>query len=287
MKSLLVLLVLCSTVACHEQKHVKKALTDFPVLKNDTVTPVMILGTFHFNYSENGSDVKGVNNFDISSEKRQKELHVLIEKIKAFKPTKIAVEKMLYYQTYNDSLFNAYTAGNWKLGKHETYQVGFRLAKELGLNGVSCVDTRPQQIELDTTVSDLEAYARQRGELELWEAYNEPNKQTNTYIDSIRAEMNLTDYLIFLNSDKVKRRYKQFYLTGLVTVGTGDTYIGADLTGYWYRRNTRIFTNIKKLAATKNERILVIYGNSHAWILEELFATSPEFKVIEAEKILR
>jgi Family of unknown function (DUF5694) len=280
-------LILCCHLLCQGQAMVRKALNNFPVLKKDINIPILILGTFHFDYTQNISDVKGENNFDVTSEKRQKELLVLIEKIKAFKPTKIAVEKMLPNQLLMDSLYKAYTAGTWQLGKNEVYQIGFRLAKELGLNGVSCVDTRPDQIEVDTTISDWELYAKQRGELEKWEAYNEPNNQANTYIESLRTSMTIADYLNFLNNDKVKRRYKQFFLTGLVEVGTGHTYAGADLTGYWYRRNTRIFANIKRLVTSEDERILVIYGNSHAWVLEELFNASPEFKTIKVNKILR
>jgi Family of unknown function (DUF5694) len=287
MRTFLLTLILFSTLPCLGQESIKKALDNFPVLKKDTVIPIMILGTFHFNFSENISDVKGENNFDIYAEKRQKELLILIEKIKKFKPTKIAVEMMLPNQPYLDSLFKSYSTGSWTLGKNEVYQVGFRLAKELGLNGVSCVDTRPEQIEVDTTIADWESYAKQRGELENWEAYNEPNKQANDYIEDVRGRMTMTDYLIFLNSEKVKRRYKQFFLTGLVDVGSGHTYVGADLTGYWYRRNTRIFSNIKKLVTSENEKILVIYGNSHAWVLEELFDASPEFKTIKVDKVLQ
>lgn len=279
--------ILCCNLLCLGQASVRNALNNFPVLKQENNIPILILGTFHFNYSQNISDVKGENNFDISAENRQKELLLLIEKLKTFKPTKIAVEMMLPNQPLMDSLFKAYCAGTWQLGKNEVYQVGFRLAKELGLNGVSCVDTRPDQVEVDTTVSDWELYAKQRGELEKWEAYNGPNNQANTYIEGLRTSMTITDYLNFLNNDKVKRRYKQFFLTGLVEVGTGDTYVGADLTGYWYRRNTRIFANIKRLVTSENERILVIYGNSHAWVLEELFKASPEFKTIKVNKILR
>lgn len=280
-------LTLFCTLSCLAQEGTKKALDNFPVLKKDIEIPVLVLGIFHFDFTQNVSDVKGENNFDVYAEKRQKELLSLIEKLKAFKPTKIAVEIMLPSQQIMDSLFKAYSAGTWRLGKNEVYQVGFRLAKELGLNGVSCVDTRPEQVEVDTTISDWELYAKQRGELEKWEAYNEPNKQANTYIEGLRTSMNITDYLIFLNNDKVKRRYKQFFLTGLVEVGTGHTYVGADLTGYWYRRNARIFANIKRLVTSENERILVIYGNSHAWVLEELFNASPEFETIKVDKIIK
>ena len=279
--------ILCGAFSCLAQESVKKALDQFPILEKQNKIPIMVLGTFHFNFSQNVSDMKGEDNFDVYANKRQEELNILIKKLKAFKPTKIAVEMMLPEQAMMDSLFKAYCDGTWKLGRNEVYQVGFRLAKELGLKGVSCVDTRPEQVELDTTVTDLELYAKQRGELEKWEAYNEPNKRTNTYIEKLRTNMSISDYLIFLNTDKVKRRYKQFFLTGLVEVGTGHTYIGADLTGYWYRRNTRIFANVKRLVSSENERILIIYGNSHAWVLEELFKASPEFTTIQVDKIIR
>jgi Family of unknown function (DUF5694) len=186
-KKLIVLtLILYFTLSSLAQEGIKKALDSFPTLKKDTLTSIMILGTFHFNFDQNVSDVNGENNFHIYSEERQKELQILIKKIRKFKPTKIVVEIMLPNQLKMDSLFKAYSAGTWKLGKNEVYQVGFRLAKELGLNGVSCVDTR-------------------------------------------------------------------------------------------------IFANIKRLVKSENERILVIYGNSHAWVLEELFATSPEFKIIKVD----
>ncbi len=161
------------------------------------------------------------------------------------------------------------------------------MAKELGLKGVSCVDTRPSQTEVNTTIEDWELYAEKRNELAKFQAYDEPNNQTNSYIDALRSEMTIEEYLLFLNNKKTKLRYKQFFLTGLVNLGAGDTYLGADLTGYWYRRNTRIFANIKNLIETNEEKILVIYGNSHTWILEELFDASPEFRVINIEKILK
>ena len=279
--------LLLFSLSCMGQESIKKALDNLPVPKENKPIQIMILGTFHFNDAENVSDVKGENNFDITTEKRQSELNSVIEKIKRFKPTKIAVEMMISDQRLLDSLYNAYTNGVWKLGRNETYQIGFRLAKELGIKGVSCVDTRPPQIEIDTTVADWEVYAEDRNELVKWQAYNEPNEQTNSYIEGLKSQMTIKDYLLFMNSKKTKLRYKQFFLTGLVNVGAGDTYLGADLTGYWYRRNTRIFSNIKNLVETNEERILVIYGNSHAWVLEELFDASPEFQVIKVEKILK
>ncbi|MES3018115.1 MAG: DUF5694 domain-containing protein [Bacteroidota bacterium] len=279
-------ILLCS-LSAYSQKSVQNALDGLPTLRENKPAQIMILGTFHFNFAQNGSDVKGENNFDITSEKSQAELNSIIEKIKVFKPTKIAVEMMMPDQRKLDSLYKAYLNGTWKLGRNETYQLGFRLAKELGLQGVSCVDVRPPQIEIDTTVSDWDVYAKNRNEQIKMDAYNKPNAEANAYMDDQRGQMHLNDYLVFLNDEKTKLRYKQFFLTGLVNLGAGDTYIGADLTGYWYRRNTRIFTNIKNLVQTDEERILVIYGNSHAWVLQELFSASPEFRIVKVENVLK
>lgn len=274
------------SLACFGQVSLKSAIKDLPMLKQDEAVKIMILGTFHFDYNENISDVKGENNFDINSQIRQEQLNEVIEKIKLFNPTKIAVEMMVDDQHFMDSMYESYQSNKLLPGKNEAYQIGFKLGDELGLTRINCVDNRPEQIEINHTIDDWEEYAKKRNELQLWKAYDTPNEETNNYIDSIRQLMTLNDYFIFLNSEKNKLRHKQFFLTGLVNLGAGDTYLGADLTGYWYRRNTRIFTNIKKLAKTKQERILVIYGNSHAWVLEELFNASPEFEVIEVEDIL-
>lgn len=93
---------------------------------------------------------------------------------------------MLPQQKRLDSLYNAYVPGDWNLGSNEAYQIGFRLAKELGLKGVSCADTRPPQIEIDTTITDWEEYAEARNELAKWQAYDEPNNQANAYIEALK-----------------------------------------------------------------------------------------------------
>ena len=275
-----------ASAAIPRHETLRHALDGLPVPDREDRTEIMILGAFHFSHADNVSDVKGEDDLDIESEARQAELRVVIDRLKRFKPTQIAVEMMAADQARQDALFKAYAAGTWALGRNETYQLGFRLARELGIDGVSCVDTRPPQIEVDGTMQDWEAYARDRGELARWQANNEPNRQANAYIDALKNRMTLGEYLRFINDGRTKRRFKQFFVTGLVDVGVGDTYLGADLTGYWYRRNTRIFSNIKSLATDRDDRILVIYGASHAWVLEELFDASPEFRVIDVDTVL-
>jgi len=63
-----------------------------PGLDTDVPKPkVMIVGTFHFNNP--GLDYTKAERDSILSEKRQKEVRELIDRLKAFKPTKIAIEE--------------------------------------------------------------------------------------------------------------------------------------------------------------------------------------------------
>ena len=65
-----------------------------------------------------------------------------------------------------------------------------------------------------------------------------------------------------------------------------DNQRGADILSiWWYNRNMRIFRNLQDMNTSKNDRILVIFGNVHASILRQLLESSPEFKYIEFDQL--
>ncbi|MEM8892408.1 MAG: DUF5694 domain-containing protein [Bacteroidota bacterium] len=240
----------------------------------------MVLGSFHFNRSRDGSDVVGKNHMDVRTKENQEDLGEIVNKIaEEFKPTIIAVEWRPENQEIMDSLYREYRKGNWELGLHESFQMGFRLAEKMGLDRIHCIDNRPPQPETVVSLDDWDAYAKEMGQEEIWHEYDEANQAFNTYTDDLQNELGLGEYLHYLNSEAFAKRSKQLWLTGLVNLGDGDRFVGADLTGHWYRRNTRIFVRARNLAESKSERILIIYGNAHKWILDELFEASPEFEL--------
>lgn len=61
--------LLLFSLTCLGQTNVKKALDELPMPKENTPAQIMILGTFHFNYAENSSDVKKEDNFNINTGK--------------------------------------------------------------------------------------------------------------------------------------------------------------------------------------------------------------------------
>ncbi len=286
----LLLIIGCNPDTSLDQKNdlseddeaVAEFIKDIPQVTSPYKHKVMVLGTFHFDRDRDGSDVVAKNHLDITTEESQHQIESLVNQIASeFKPTMIAVEWMPAYQPRLDSLYNEYKNGQWALENHEAFQIGFRLAKQMGLSGVHCVDNRPPQPESVHDIDDWDAYAAGLNQEVMVNEYNEDNNTFNQFMDDMLSKADLIQYLKLKNSPEHLRRYKQFSFTGLVNLGYKDTYVGADFTGNWYRRNTRILVNIRNLSKTENERVLVIYGAAHKWVLDELFDGSPEFEVVQ------
>ena len=264
------------------------AIQNFPAIENEPTHRVLTLGVFHFDRSRDGSDVVASNHIDITTDQNQKELDSLIQKLVLFNPSKIAVEWRPEYQNWMDSLYMEYINGNYVLGKNEAFQIGFKLAKLLGHEKVYCIDNNPPLPESLNEIDDWEAYADSLGHLELWQSFDQENLRYNTYMDTIQRHLNVTDYLLLINSEENSIRNKQLWTTGLVNVGYLDKYVGADLLGRWFRRNARIYANSKNLVSPKsNENLLIIYGGAHKWILDELFESHPDFQVEQLNTLLQ
>jgi len=241
---------------------------------------VLVLGSAHFDRSTNGSDVVGKNVIDITSAQNQKEVDALVTMIvNEFKPTIVAIEFMPKHQKAIDTIYARYLRGEWKLKKNEAYQIGFRVAQKMKLSTVYCIDNRPPQTESITSIDDWDKHAEDMHHTGIWHEYDNENNEYNAFMDNLQSKTGVLGYLEVANSKETSKRNKQLWLTGLVNLGHGESYLGADLTGNWYRRNTRLFTNARNLCKTKNEKVLIIYGLAHKWVLDELFEGSPEFIV--------
>jgi hypothetical protein len=263
------------------------AINKFPSINKNPKHKVLTLGVFHFDRSRDGSDIVAKNHIDVTTEQNQSELDFIIQRLEDFNPAKIAVEWRPEYQKMLDSLYQEYISGNYKLGKNEAFQIGFKLAKILGHDKVYCVDNNPPLPESINEIEDWEIYADSLGQLGLWRSYDQENARYNTFMDTIQRHLNVKDYLLLINSRKNVIRNKQLWTTGLVNVGYLDKYVGADLLGRWYRRNSRIYANSKNLVNTDSkENLLIIYGGAHKWILDELFQSSPDFEVVQFNKLM-
>src|ERR1700722_19370339 len=98
---------------------------------------ILVLGTYHM--SNPGRDLHNMQADNVLSPKRQQEIAQLIELLKKFQPTKIAIEAEFGSQRVGRE-YSDYLAGKYTLSPNEIDQIGYRLAKELGHRAVYAVD---------------------------------------------------------------------------------------------------------------------------------------------------
>jgi hypothetical protein len=91
-----------------------------------------------------------------------------------------------------------------------------------------------------------------------------------------------------MNSAERVRAGHGHYLTGKFHAVRGDDYFGPDnLSGWWYNRNLRIFANVTALAASPEDRVLVLIGAGHLPVLLHAAQSSPEVDWVEVESVLK
>ena len=251
-------------------------------------TKVMTLGVFHFDYPN--LDVKKTSDkdkIDVLAPEYQEEIKRIAAALEEFKPTQIFVEAGAQKQKKIDSLYNTYKEGKYNRGRNEVEQLGFRLAKQLNLNEVNCIDTWGKLYEsLNYLLSDTSSRAK------AFEKYYFNNPDT---VYSAAEKSNSADSKNII-SDLIKINYPQrikeslgSYLIGHFKYEEkeGD-YTGADFeAGRWFDRNLRIFRNVQRHITKDTDRILVIFGAGHMNVLNYLFECSPEFELVSPEPYLR
>ncbi len=105
--------------------------------QSDARPEILVLGTYHM--ANPGHDIHNLQADDVLSPKRQQEITQLIEVLKRFHPTKIAIESDVSGQRATQQ-YSDYLAGKYTLSRNEIDQIGYRLAKELGHRAIYPVD---------------------------------------------------------------------------------------------------------------------------------------------------
>ena len=231
---------------------------------------VLVLGAYHM--ANPGRDIFNMKADDVLAPKRQAEIVQLMEVLKRFQPTKIAIEADIYSkrrpQEYSD-----YLAGKYTLTANEIDQIGYRLAKEMGHRAIYPVD-----VDGDFPFQRLVNYAKGSGRSKEMEALmaevGEMVKAQDQYLQS----HTVLDMLLYMNADQKVAADVGFYFRQAHLGEAGD-WAGADLVADWYRRNIRIYSNIVRLVDSSNEKILVIYGAGHLGWLQQMFANDPSFRL--------
>jgi hypothetical protein len=237
---------------------------------------VMCLGVYHF--SNPGLDAVKSSVQDMMSDKRQAEVQQVVDQIRKFRPTKIAIEWPTERQAKVNEEYQAYQQNKRPLKVYEHEQIGFRLAKIFKHTTVFAVDHK-LDLDFDAPFNFLKVHNPTA-----LKAINEQLPLIGKAMTEIDQKYTVSQILSIYNTHEAIQQNHRFYVK-LAEYTDGIQYPGADMLATWYQRNVRIYANIKKIT-TPGDRVLVIFGAGHIKILNDLFVESGEFEVVSPEKYL-
>lgn len=239
-------------------------------------------------------------NTDVLTPKRQAELSTVCDQLQRFRPDAILVEELPERQPRLDSLYALYRQGRLDLntlpgGRSETYQLGFVLAKRLGLERVYCINapggTSQSILHEGTNIKLYEDATTEH------RAFNAPKIQAWE-----SGSLSMSGMLGFVNSPVLLQQlHTLVYRTpARVTDGTlkpdpmvdasfvSPHYVGAEFISVIYNRDLKIYSNIVTTQlATRKTRLLTIIGARHIGSLQGMFHSDPAYQVVEASKYLK
>lgn len=242
---------------------------------------LLVLGSAHFNAS--GQDNINFDIENVLSPQRQIEMAALVEQLAEFKPTHIAIEIPSKYQSGLDKRYLDYREGRYELSRNEADQIGLRLAAKLGLDAIYAVDWNdnpPGDIEKDY---DWPSFANTHGLEDKLAAITDPVRASEFYIPL--KDQSIITWMKQLNHpDQLAASHKLYF--DIAMIGTGEEMPGANWVGTWYARNLKIFSRLVNLAKNPEDRVLIIYGQGHAYLLQQFAREAGAFRVIDVDSVL-
>jgi hypothetical protein len=248
-------------------------------------TPLLILGTFHMEGSD--QDAVKAKPGDMTTPRRQREIAELVDRLSAFRPTRVAVESSRISSYWNER-YAKWRQERGALGENEIEQLGFRVADAAGLESLSPVDY-PMWMD-GTTAADRHDPRPQSASAPVAPPATSPlladlEAQVAADLDLL-SRSSVSEYLVYLNSPARAVKNQRWDVLSNLAPGAGTSmYETTDYATYWYKRNLRIYTNLVDIAGP-SERILLIIGAGHKYLLDGLASDDPRFCVADVAAIL-
>lgn len=261
---------------------------------------IILMGTFHFNQSLDSTSRLKSNLF---SEKRQKEVAEIVEKLSKQNPDKIFLEFTEKNQEFYDSIYADYLNGKeplvQKTKANEIFQLGMKTAKKVGLKSVIGINYQPQELaendfkpknKVDKAIQDLYLALEKFEDSTKTNAafYDLPYPKKQEKQNDLLQKMTLKEFILQLNQPE-RQQYEEysnwnyFYSVGQDNMNATD-YVGT----FWYGANVRNYNNIlRQVDLNKDNTYLVIYGSSHIAFMKYLFMMNPYFEVLDLNAVLK
>lgn len=236
---------------------------------------VMLLGTFHF--TGGGNDLVNPKVDDFLAPSRQAEIEIVLDKLEAYAPDKIMLELELRFEDEFNQEYNRYLDGIHALGVNERQQLGMRLAARLGHERLYAID-----FDNFLDYRGALAAAKKLGQNHLLQAMEAETEATKALLEKQR-HLSLQDRLIALNT--VSNFDHNFFMR-IAQMGSVEDPQGALQTLTWWERNLVMFARTAQYAEP-GDKILIIVGSGHNYILHEFFSSADGFTLRSPVKYLK
>lgn len=238
----------------------------------------LFLGSYHMDNP--GRDVHNTKADDVLAEKRQREIAEVVRLVERYRPTRIMIETNAARQERVDGEFAASCHGDRPLDGDEREQLGYRIACNLGLDGVVAVDWNDLGPIADENSVNYLAAIERAGQQEERARHMQIGKANNARSQQILDNGSVRDMLLHLNSPQwLADNAHAYFRIGLY--GTAADPAGANWMMLWFGRNQQIFNNIVR-HTEPGDRVLVIYGAGHGNLLRQLARDSGFYRVHDA-----
>ncbi len=241
---------------------------------------ILLIGTFHF--ANPGNDIAKTKTFNVMSEKSQKELETISDKIKKFGPDKIFVEWKFTKQTELDKFYNKNTDSLFKKDANEITQLALRTAKKLNHKKLYGIDYR-NRFSYDSLMISMDK-ANQKN---LKERTAELMKKFENDQNERISRSTLTELILYYNENEADKDNLQWYFEVANRTGNSDDFTGASLVANWYKRNLYMYSLVQKLTESKDDKIMVLVGAGHAAMFRQFIEKDPTFELVELSTVLK
>ncbi|WP_019412702.1 DUF5694 domain-containing protein [Paenisporosarcina sp. TG20] len=238
---------------------------------------VMVLGTFHMRYTP---DLHRVDFDNLLSSKRQEEIRKVVNGLKNYNPTKIAVEVVKENDNLINKEYQQYINGQLELKVDEIHQFGFRTAAELEHKNIYAVDW--MESVGNRAISQVFDWVK----IEQPDLYNLIDEKYRS-----KLQLNLDDRGIFelvcnYNEEQFIKKQHEMYMQ-VARIGKGTEYVGIDWVRWWYQRNLIIYSNLAQITNSSSDRTLLIIGAAHVYLISQFLRESGLFEVVSVNDYLK
>jgi hypothetical protein len=239
---------------------------------------VLLLGTFHMDNP--GRDLHNMQVDDVLTPKRQQELEDVAKALARFAPTKVMVEAQRRDPgAATLPRYRLFKEGKAEPTRNEVTQIGFRLAQRMGHAEVYGID-----VDGDFPYEAVQTFAEQHGQKALLDDYGKQIDAELAATSAVLAKGSIGKTLRYINEPARIVENNAFY-QDILRIGAVDEQPGAALKAAWGKRNDEICARMVQLAQP-GDRIVVLYGSGHAFLLRQCVTQMPGFKLVEPNQYL-